>query len=213
MIGTLQIRRSAWDTSRGFSDQFTNFIAKDGDVVAGSRDPFSLDIPNSGLGLDALKSFSVILVATLVNAAGAWVFNFSLDQPSPPTTPLSVPYFPVTPPILWAVGLGNYNSPSVQRQPSPVVVASASFDVISQTALTFEADVVSSGGGLSGIWILSLDGATVTSGMLANLPTNLASMITSYFSAPTLPPGASLSNITGSVSVLGFTGRSVMLSA
>lgn len=213
MIGNVQVQKNAVNANTNFgfaqSGPFggAGFLADpESQNLSGGSDPLQVVIPNSGIGADALKSFSIIASGTLGNASGSWIFNLCLDAAAPePSTPLGSQNL-YGPNYAWVDP-----SPRTPRQPLPQVVASAAVSVSSQTAFVFEADVTATTGVLSGTWTFSLNGSQVASGGLSNLPGNFKRPIAAFLQIAAMPNGSTISSVVLAVSVSGYNGNAVTL--
>ncbi|MGI0134757.1 MAG: hypothetical protein ACREBW_07365, partial [Candidatus Micrarchaeaceae archaeon] len=183
MIGNIQVQKRAQDANTNFGFAQSGSFAQAGFVadpasqnLSGASDALQLVIPNSGIGTDALQSFSIVGTGTLSNAVGEWKFAICLDAASPePAPPLGPQNLYATKPPQWAPP--NWGSPQIARQPLPQTVASANISVNADSAFAFEADITVTSGVLSGLWTFVLAGSQVASGSLSNLPGNLARTI------------------------------------
>lgn len=209
MVGNIQIQKNAASANTNFgfaqSGPFggAGFLADpESQNLSGGSDPLQVIIPNSGIGPDALRSFSIIASGTLSNASGSWIFNLALDAAPPePATPLGSQNL-YGPNYAWVDA-----SPRTPRQPLPQVVASAAVSISSQTSFVCEADVTNVAGVLSGTWTFSLNRIQITSGALTNLPGNFKRPIAAFLQIAAMPAGSSISGAVLAISVAGYNGR------
>lgn len=209
MIGAPQVQKLGM-AANGTAGPFASGWYSGAGFISDSRSPNGLGnlwdalnvvVPNSGLGRDALNSFSVIASGNFGGSpAGAWTFNLCLANPPLPA---------LTPEILsFYVGWSNPTLQYARNFPQflPVPSASVTRTVGSNSTWSLEADVLVSNGTLSGTWALLIDGSSVATGALTNLPANLAQPIAAYVQIGAMPAAASINSVVLAVSVMGFTG-------
>jgi hypothetical protein len=200
MFGNLQVEKigmAALASCGPFSNgAFANsgFVAdpRSPNALGGLWNPLALIVPNSGLGPDALKSFSVIFSGTISDGSGKWFFGIPICTAPPLVALISKPA---------AVNAGWSSA-----QPLPAQSAFAAYTISSQTSFALEADITVENGSLSGSWTLSLDGSQVSTGSCSNLPSDLDNPIAALAQI-SMPSGASISDVTLAVSVQGFSGN------
>jgi len=215
MFGQSQVQKTGL-AANGTSGQFAVGWYQSAGFIADPKSPngspgnlwdaLNLIVPNSGQGADALKSFSVIAQGNFGGSpAGVWKFNLCLANPPLPALTSEIQSFYVFYPGLSSA---KYN-PQVLPTPS----ASATQTVSTNSTWKIEADVTVSNGSLSGVWTLFIDGSSVQTGSLTNLPANLNEPIAAYLQLGQMPQGAAVSNVVLAVSVAGFTGNAQNLNS